>query len=206
VRIDLVPQRIEIRREGLQPRAIDCRTVLPGGWRPKAAVWTIARQLGMLAEQNVPNDRIQCLGCCAISVPPGRHLCPLMYSSRASPAAYAARTSTATSCASTARRCGEGGFAIGNTGGTPEHFDAGPHNWIHHNVVDGCRYGIHIYRQSHCQYVEDNTFVNNRTLGVASSTRARTVAACCGTRLCDGLREPRDFSVNPAKGSLGSVK
>lgn len=61
---------------------------------------------------------------------------------------------------------GEGGFGVGNTGGTPEHFNAGPHNWIHHNEVYNSRYGIHIYRRSHHTYVEDNNFHHNKSVGI----------------------------------------
>jgi hypothetical protein len=66
----------------------------------------------------------------------------------------------------TAFGAGEGGFGVGNTGGTPEHYNSGPHNWIHHNEAYNCRYGIHIYRESHYQYVEDNNFHHNRDIGI----------------------------------------
>lgn len=65
-----------------------------------------------------------------------------------------------------ARDCGEGGFGIGNTGGTPEHYNAGPKNWIHHNEVRNCKWGIHIYRRSDTQYVEDNYFHDNSSTGM----------------------------------------
>ena len=61
----------------------------------------------------------------------------------------------------TAEGAGEGGFGVGNTGGKPEHFNAGPGNWIHDNVATGARFGIHIYRESNDQVVERNTFRGN---------------------------------------------
>ncbi len=63
-----------------------------------------------------------------------------------------------------AEDCGEGGFGVGNIGA--DHANAGPGNWIHHNTVTGCRWGIHVYRQSDTQYVEDNTFADNASYGI----------------------------------------
>jgi parallel beta-helix repeat protein len=63
-----------------------------------------------------------------------------------------------------AEDCGEGGFGVGNTGAS--HDNAGPKNWIHHNTVSGCKWGIHVYRKSDTQYIEDNTFRNNTSYGV----------------------------------------
>lgn len=63
----------------------------------------------------------------------------------------------------TASDSGEGGFGVGNTGGSaPEHFNSGANNYIHHNEVYNSRYGVHIYRQSHDTYVEDNNFHHNK--------------------------------------------
>ena len=65
----------------------------------------------------------------------------------------------------TAKDCGEGGFGVGNTGAG--HDNAGPGNWIHDNTVTGCKWGIHIYRNSDTQYIEDNTFSNNTSYGIS---------------------------------------
>lgn len=65
----------------------------------------------------------------------------------------------------TAENCGEGGFGVGNTGA--DHANAGPGNWIHDNVVTGCKWGIHIYRKSDTQYVEHNTFQRNTSYGIS---------------------------------------
>lgn len=64
----------------------------------------------------------------------------------------------------TATGCGEGGFGVGNTGAT--HANTGKDNWIHHNVVTGCRWGIHIYLKSDQQYVDNNRFEKNTSYGV----------------------------------------
>jgi nitrous oxidase accessory protein NosD len=63
-----------------------------------------------------------------------------------------------------AEDCGEGGFGVGNIGA--DHANAGPRNWIHNNTVTGCKWGIHVYRKSDTQYVEDNTFADNTSYGV----------------------------------------
>jgi nitrous oxidase accessory protein NosD len=65
----------------------------------------------------------------------------------------------------TAEGCGEGGFGVGNTGAG--HENAGPKNWIHHNTVTGCKWGIHVYRKSDTQYIEDNTFQRNSSYGIS---------------------------------------
>jgi parallel beta-helix repeat protein len=65
----------------------------------------------------------------------------------------------------TAKDCGEGGFGVGNTGA--DHANAGPGNWIHDNTVTGCKWGIHIYRKSDTQYIDDNRFNNNKSYGIS---------------------------------------
>jgi parallel beta-helix repeat protein len=65
----------------------------------------------------------------------------------------------------TAKDCGEGGFGVGNTGA--DHANAGPGNWIHDNTVTGCKWGIHIYRKSNIQYIDDNTFNSNKSYGIS---------------------------------------
>jgi hypothetical protein len=50
------------------------------------------------------------------------------------------------------------GIGIGNTGGSPEHYNAGPNNWIHHNEVWNCEHGFNLFRESHSQWIEDNYF------------------------------------------------
>ena len=71
----------------------------------------------------------------------------------------------------TAEGCGEGGFGVGNTGAG--HANAGAGNWIHHNTVTGCKWGIHIYRKSDTQYVEDNTFSKQLELRHHGARRGR---------------------------------
>jgi parallel beta-helix repeat protein len=63
-----------------------------------------------------------------------------------------------------AEDCSEGGFGVGNTGAT--HDNTGPKNWIHHNTVSGCKWGLHVYRKSDTQYIEDNTVRNNTSFGI----------------------------------------
>jgi parallel beta-helix repeat protein len=65
----------------------------------------------------------------------------------------------------TARDCGEGGFGVGNTGA--DHANAGPGNWIHDNTVTGCKWGIHVYRKSDTQYIDNNTFSKNKSFGIS---------------------------------------
>ena len=65
----------------------------------------------------------------------------------------------------TAKDCGEGGFGVGNTGA--DHDNAGPGNWIHDNTVTGCKWGIHIYRKSDTQYIDNNTFSSNTSYGIS---------------------------------------
>ncbi len=65
----------------------------------------------------------------------------------------------------TAKDCGEGGFGVGNTGA--DHDNAGPGNWIHDNKVTGCKWGIHIYRKSDTQYIDNNTFNSNKSYGIS---------------------------------------
>ena len=65
----------------------------------------------------------------------------------------------------TAKDCGEGGFGVGNTGA--DHDNAGPGNWIHGNTVTGCKWGIHIYRKSNTQFIDDNTFNSNKSYGIS---------------------------------------
>ena len=60
--------------------------------------------------------------------------------------------------------CGEGGFGVGNVGAT--HDNAGPNNWIHDNQVTGCKYGVHIYRNSDNQFVENNTITRSTSFGI----------------------------------------
>jgi parallel beta-helix repeat protein len=60
--------------------------------------------------------------------------------------------------------CGEGGFGVGNTGAG--HANSGPNNWIHHNTVTGCKFGVHIYRKSNTQFVNDNEFSRNTQYGM----------------------------------------
>jgi len=58
------------------------------------------------------------------------------------------------------------GFGIGNTGGSPEHYNAGPHNWIHHNEVWNCERGFNLFNESDYTYIEDNYFHNNSDIGM----------------------------------------
>lgn len=65
----------------------------------------------------------------------------------------------------TAKDCGEGGFGVGNTGA--DHDNAGPGNYIHDNTVTGCKWGIHIYRKSDTQYIDNNKFNSNKSYGIS---------------------------------------
>lgn len=61
------------------------------------------------------------------------------------------------------------GIGIGNTGGTA-HYDSGPNNWIHHNEVTGCEFGLEVINESDIQFIEDNNFHDNRLAGIKSYT------------------------------------
>lgn len=59
------------------------------------------------------------------------------------------------------------GFGLGNTGGTnPVHYNSGPNNWIHHNEVTGCEFGMEIINESDLQFIEDNNLHDNRLAGI----------------------------------------
>jgi len=60
---------------------------------------------------------------------------------------------------------GVGEFS-GTIGSTTEHDNSGPHNWIHHNEVYNCVYGLRIVNNSNYTYIEDNSFHHNVTAGV----------------------------------------
>lgn len=85
--------------------------------------------------------------------------------------------------ANVAEGCGEGGFGVGNTGGSPEHYNAGPNNWIHHNQVTDCRYGIHIYRESHRTVVEHNVFTAIRDIGITIKNEGANECRVVGNRV-----------------------
>lgn len=63
-----------------------------------------------------------------------------------------------------------GGIEVGEFSGvagtTTMHDNSGPHNWIHHNEVSNCTYGLRIVNNTNYTYVEDNTFHSNSTAGV----------------------------------------
>lgn len=62
--------------------------------------------------------------------------------------------------------CAASGIGIGNTGGTPEHYNAGPNNWIHHNEVWNSEHGFNLFRESDYQWIEDNNFHHNGDEGM----------------------------------------
>lgn len=63
-----------------------------------------------------------------------------------------------------------GGIEVGEYSGiagtTSMHDNTGPHNWIHHNEVSNCDYGLRITNNSDFTYIEDNIFVGNSVSGI----------------------------------------
>ncbi len=68
------------------------------------------------------------------------------------------------------------GFGVGEYSGAPglttEHDNSGPYNWIHHNEVYNCMYGLRIVNNSNYTYIEDNNFHNNITSGIQADLYA----------------------------------
>lgn len=46
------------------------------------------------------------------------------------------------------------------------HDNSGPNNWIHHNEVSNCTYGLRVVNNSNYTYIEDNVFRNNLRTGI----------------------------------------
>ena len=65
-----------------------------------------------------------------------------------------------------------GGIEIGEfsgwIGSVFSHDNSGRYNWIHHNIVSNCTYGIFITNNSNFTYVEDNEFRNNVKSGITA--------------------------------------
>lgn len=63
-----------------------------------------------------------------------------------------------------------GGIEVGEFSGiagtTLLHDNSGPYNWIHHNEVSNCTYGVRITNNSNYTYVEDNSFHDNLVSGI----------------------------------------
>lgn len=60
----------------------------------------------------------------------------------------------------------EVGEYSGKIGTTTQHDNSGPYNWIHHNEVSNCTFGMRIVNNSNFTYVEDNNFHHNLTAGL----------------------------------------
>lgn len=63
-----------------------------------------------------------------------------------------------------------GGIEVGErsiiTGTNILHDNSGPNNWIHHNEVYNCTYGLRIINNSNNTYIEDNVFHDNDISGI----------------------------------------
>lgn len=63
-----------------------------------------------------------------------------------------------------------GGIEVGEFSGiagvTFMHDNSGPNNWIHHNDVSNCTYGLRITNNSNNTFIEDNTFHDNLVSGI----------------------------------------
>lgn len=65
-----------------------------------------------------------------------------------------------------------GGIEIGEfsgiAGSTTRHDNSGPNNWVHHNQVRNCSYGLRIVNNSNQTLIEDNQFEMNDISGIAA--------------------------------------
>ncbi|MHA0289059.1 right-handed parallel beta-helix repeat-containing protein [Mycobacterium sp. C3-094] len=63
-----------------------------------------------------------------------------------------------------------GGIEVGEfsgiVGNVFAHDNSGPRNWIHHNEVYNCTYGLRVVNNSNLTYVEDNNFHHNVVSGI----------------------------------------
>jgi parallel beta-helix repeat protein len=63
-----------------------------------------------------------------------------------------------------------GGIELGEWSGvagiTTAHDNSGPNNWVHHNEVSNCTYGLRIMNHSDNAYVQDNYFHHNYYSGI----------------------------------------
>lgn len=63
-----------------------------------------------------------------------------------------------------------GGIEVGEFSGVigseTMHDNSGPNNWIHHNEVYNCTYGLRIVNNSNYTLIEDNNFYNNDISGI----------------------------------------
>lgn len=63
-----------------------------------------------------------------------------------------------------------GGIEVGEfsgiVGNVFAHDNSGPRNWIHHNEVSNCTYGLRIMNNSNFTYIEDNKFHHNDVSGI----------------------------------------
>lgn len=54
----------------------------------------------------------------------------------------------------------------GRAGSTTQHDNTGPNNWVHHNEVYNCTYGLRIVNNTNYTYIQDNNFHNNLYTGI----------------------------------------
>jgi parallel beta-helix repeat protein len=58
------------------------------------------------------------------------------------------------------------GIGLGNTGGTPEHYNSGPNNLLRNNEISGCERGIYIMNESDNQVMRANYIHDNTDIGI----------------------------------------